>query len=239
MTTNGHYYYTSNGPTTSLGASTNDGALYSQSYSDSWVGQIAQDYRNGKLFVRGKNNGTWQAWKKIPEASEAVTNITRSGTTFTATKADGTTFTFTQQDNNTTYSAATQSAAGLMSATDKKKLDGVATDANNYTHPTTAGNKHIPAGGSSGQILRWSAAGTAAWGADNNTTYSVATTSANGLMSAADKTKVNNAVIGNGTYPVKLDWNNSADKLIIYAYRNGGWANVITIKGGITLNNSN
>ena len=31
-----------------------------------------------------------------------------------------------------------------------------------YTHPTTAGNKHIPAGGSSGQILRWSAAGTAA-----------------------------------------------------------------------------
>jgi hypothetical protein len=32
-----------------------------------------------------------------------------------------------------------------------------------YTHPTTAGNKHIPAGGSSGQILKWSAAGTATW----------------------------------------------------------------------------
>ena len=41
-----------------------------------------------------------------------------------------------------------------------------------YTHPTTAGNKHIPSGGSSGQILRWSAAGTAVWGPDNNTTYS-------------------------------------------------------------------
>ena len=50
-----------------------------------------------------------------------------------------------------------------------------------YTHPTTSGNKHIPAGGSSGQILRWSSDGTAAWGADNNTTYAVATTSANGL----------------------------------------------------------
>lgn len=37
-----------------------------------------------------------------------------------------------------------------------------------YTHPATAGNKHIPGGGSSGQILRWSSAGTAAWGADNN-----------------------------------------------------------------------
>ena len=33
-----------------------------------------------------------------------------------------------------------------------------------YTHPTTAGNKHIPAGGSAGQILKWSAAGTAVWG---------------------------------------------------------------------------
>ena len=40
---------------------------------------------------------------------------------------------------------------------------------NNYTHPTTAGNKHIPSGGSSGQILRWSADGTAVWGADTDT----------------------------------------------------------------------
>ena len=42
---------------------------------------------------------------------------------------------------------------------------------NNYSHPTTTGNKHIPAGGSSGQILRWSADGTAVWGADNDTKY--------------------------------------------------------------------
>ena len=59
-----------------------------------------------------------------------------------------------------------------------------------YTHPTTSGNKHIPAGGSSGQILRWSADGTAVWGADNNTTYSDATQSVHGLMSAADKKKL-------------------------------------------------
>lgn len=47
----------------------------------------------------------------------------------------------------------------------KTKLDGIATNANNYSHPTTSGNKHIPSGGSSGQILKWSADGTAAWGA--------------------------------------------------------------------------
>jgi hypothetical protein len=37
-------------------------------------------------------------------------------------------------DNNTTYSNATTSAAGLMSATDKAKLDGIAAGANNYTY---------------------------------------------------------------------------------------------------------
>ena len=68
---NGHYYYTSNGPSTSLGASTSDGALYVQSYSDSWVAQIAQDYINGRLFVRGKNSGTWQDWKRIAITGES------------------------------------------------------------------------------------------------------------------------------------------------------------------------
>ena len=52
-----------------------------------------------------------------------------------------------------------------------------------YTHPTSAGNKHIPAGGSSGQILRWSSAGTAAWGAENDTTYSVFVGSGTGAAS--------------------------------------------------------
>ena len=63
------------------------------------------------------------------------------------------------------------------------KLAGIAEGANKYVHPTTAGNKHVPSGGSSGQILRWSADGTAAWGADDNTTYAVfkaATSSAAG-----------------------------------------------------------
>lgn len=52
-----------------------------------------------------------------------------------------------------------------------------------YTHPTTAGNKHIPSGGSAGQILRWSADGTAVWGADNNTTYSNFVKSGSGAKS--------------------------------------------------------
>ncbi|MBR2863732.1 MAG: hypothetical protein IKB97_09345 [Bacteroidaceae bacterium] len=91
----------------------------------------------------------------------ADSSVSLSGQTLTV-KINGVSKSLT----NTTYGNATQSAAGLMSASDKTKLDGVATNANNYTHPTTSGNKHIPSGGSSGQILRWSADGTAAWGAD-------------------------------------------------------------------------
>ncbi|MFD0959792.1 hypothetical protein [Paenibacillus chungangensis] len=47
---------------------------------------------------------------------------------------------------------------------EKNKLAGIADNANNYVHPTTAGNKHIPAGGAAGDLLKYSAAGTAAWG---------------------------------------------------------------------------
>lgn len=82
---------------------------------------------------------------------------------------------------------ATTTAAGLMSSADKTKLDGIDTGANNYTHPTTAGNKHIPSGGSSGKILRWSSAGTAMWddeaGADlYATTMSLNKTSITNLL---------------------------------------------------------
>lgn len=65
IASNGHWYYTSNGPAKTLGATTDDGALYSQAYSASWVAQIAQDYRDGDLFTRGKNNGTWTNWKAV------------------------------------------------------------------------------------------------------------------------------------------------------------------------------
>lgn len=46
---------------------------------------------------------------------------------------------------------------------EKNKLAGIAAGANNYSHPTSSGNKHIPSGGSAGQILRWSKDGEAQW----------------------------------------------------------------------------
>lgn len=65
-----------------------------------------------------------------------------------------------------------ESGKGLSEAnyteTEKEKLSTIANNANNYVHPTTSGNKHIPAGGALGQILTFSEDGTAQW-ADTST----------------------------------------------------------------------
>ena len=141
------------------------------------------------------------------EKSEAVSNITRAGLTFTATKANGATFTFTQQD--TTYSNATTSAAGLMSAADKTKLNGIANNANNYSLPLAA------SGTRGGVQLGYSTSGknyavqqsgeklyvNVPW---TDTTYSDATTSTHGLMSTADKSKLNGIASGANNYSLPL-----------------------------------
>ena len=114
---NGNYYYSGNGPT---GMSTADGALYVQSHSLSWVGQIAQDYRNGELAVRGKNNGTWTTWIKIIDSS----NYNTYTPTKTGTGASGT------WGISITGNAAT--------ATNSTQLGGVALDGL-FTSLTTSG----------------------------------------------------------------------------------------------------
>lgn len=70
-----------------------------------------------------------------------------------------------------------------------------------YSHPNTSGNKHIPSGGKAGQILRWGADGTAVWGADNNTTYDVVSSTSNGLAPKLSG-NTNTFLRGDGTYAV-------------------------------------
>lgn len=79
---------------------------------------------------------------------------------------------------------------------EKNKLAGLS----NYSHPTSAGNKHIPAGGAAGKILGWASDGTAQWVDDKDTTYGDATQSAHGLMTAADKTKLDGIAAGANKY---------------------------------------
>jgi hypothetical protein len=42
-----------------------DGALYAQAYNSTWQHQIYGDYRTGQIAIRGKNSGTWQAWRRV------------------------------------------------------------------------------------------------------------------------------------------------------------------------------
>jgi len=56
--------------------------LYSQIYSSSWQHQIYGDYRTGIMYVRGKNNGTWQSWKRVA-LSSATTFSSVTSLTFT------------------------------------------------------------------------------------------------------------------------------------------------------------
>ena len=105
-----------------------------------------------------------------------------------------------------------------------------------YTHPTTSGNKHIPSGGSSGQILKWSANGTAVWGEDNNTTYSNATTSEAGLMSATDKTALNNLTTLVGDTPVSTQISEAIDDITLANLGVSATAAELNYMDGVTSN---
>ena len=97
------------------------------------------------------------------------------------------------------YENATTEYDGLMSSADKKKLDGIENNANNYTHPASAAGAKA-----SGLYKVQTDANGHVIGAVNvvkgditalgvpaqDTTYVDATGSASGLMSASDKTKL-------------------------------------------------
>lgn len=124
-----------------------------------------------------------------------VTGLSVSGKTVTYTKKDGTSGTITTQDTNTTYSPATSSAAGLMSAADKSKLDGISAGANEYILPTASASTlgGVKTTSEVTDISGYTATpiiNGVPYYKDTNTTYAAATTSAAGLMSASDKSKL-------------------------------------------------
>lgn len=89
-----------------------DTPLYIQSGNSqrAFIGFKQQDGTvNGYMYATEANKaGLYynSAYHHFAWESEAIKNITRSGTTFTVTRCDGTTFTFTQQDTDTKSSYA-------------------------------------------------------------------------------------------------------------------------------------
>jgi hypothetical protein len=63
-----------------------DGGLYVAGYSTSWYHQIFGDFRTGQIAIRGKNSGTWQAWRTVLDSS----NYTSYAPSLTGSGASGT-----------------------------------------------------------------------------------------------------------------------------------------------------
>ena len=130
---------------------------------------------------------------------------------------DGTNYQFIGDINtNTTYSAATTSTAGLMSASDKSKLDGIAKGANKYTLPTASsstlgGVKTTSSVTSTSGLTACPIISGVPYYRDTNTTYSNmkgATSSAagsSGLVPAPTKGKQTSFLRGDGTWVVPTD----------------------------------
>lgn len=148
---------------------------------------------NTTAHITSTERTNWNTAKTHADSAHAPSNAEKNQNAFsnikvgdTTVAADTTTDTLTLVGSNVTLTPDATNDKVTIGITKQNVTDALGytppTTDTKYTHPTTSGNKHIPSGGSSGQILRWSADGTAAWGNDNNTTYGVATSSALGLV---------------------------------------------------------
>ena len=153
-------------------------------------------------------NTTYSAFKGATSSAAGGTGLVPAPTAGQQTRflrGDGT----WQTPPNTTYNNATTSADGLMSSEDKTKLDGIATGANKYTHPsytnrtsglykiTVDATGHVSAATA---VTKSDITALGIPGQDTNTTYANATTSTDGLMSAEDKVKLNGIAAGANKY---------------------------------------
>ena len=133
------------------------------------VGWSGSDKGYAPVYVRNKRDNTttadWSSWQqfyttgyKPTKADVGLGNVDNTADSAKSVKYANSAGNASKVNNHTVNSDVPSGA---------KFTDTV------YSHPTTSGNKHIPSGGSSGQILRWSSDGTAVWGNDNNTTYTL------------------------------------------------------------------
>ncbi|MBE9389999.1 hypothetical protein [Vagococcus salmoninarum] len=121
----------------------------------------------------------------------------------------------TNWNGKASTAVVTTAKSGLMSSADKTKLDGVATRANNYSHPTT----HLPAVIVQDASNRFvTDAEKTNWNGKAPTT--VATTAVNGLMPSVDKVKLNgiatnaNNYIHPATHPPNVIAQNASNRFV-------------------------
>lgn len=147
---------------------------------DSEVSRVASPTVNGRMAAadKAKLNGiAASANNYVHPANHPASIITQDASNRFVTDAEKVAW-----NAKAGSSVATTSANGLMSSGDKSKLDGIASGANNYVHPANHPASVIIQDANNRFV---SDTEKAAWNAKAGT--SVATTSANGLMSSEDK----------------------------------------------------
>ena len=152
-----------------------------ETYSGSaWIEDVntADTSTSGMGFVVDEDTMTSNSATKIPTQQSVKayvdTEVAAVGVDWTVDQGATNIHAGNYTDTNTTYTVGDGGLTQInFTSADNTKLDGIATSANNYSHPTSAGDKHIPTAGASGQFLKYSSSGTAIWAADTNTTYAV------------------------------------------------------------------
>ena len=252
-TQNGHVYVTGASGIYSQG----DGACFVQAYSTSWVAQIYQDYRTGQIALRGKNNGTWQAWRKVWDSVNLKSETAA---------ASGTTLSLV-----TTGEKYTWNSYGSGSARDDTKvLKAGDTMTGNLTLSSTSGNSPILYFSRGSTLTKWRvyvASGqlqfesstdgstwtTRAYFADNSGNLNLASVAATGNITAGGYASITGNVEcntiyanrgGNGTAGGISLYSNSAPSAYGIANRNttqggkfgyvqGDWAGYYYMSGAV------
>ena len=147
-------------------------------------GEVVYESDTRKLKV-GDGSTSWNALPYAGgggdfEGPISASNVTQDANHRFVTDTEKTTW-----NGKASTTVATQSANGLMSAADKKKLDGVATGANNYQHPATHPASVIVQDSTHRFVTDTEKS---SW--NNKAARDVATQISKGLMSALDKEKL-------------------------------------------------
>jgi hypothetical protein len=177
-----------------------DGAMYAASYSTSWVHQIYGDFRTGQVSIRGKNSGTWQAWRIVLDSGNytsyvgngamtvtAGSGLTGGGQVGTANQSGASSITISHADTSSQASVNNSGATVIQDVT----LDG-------YGHVTGLASKTI----GYADVGAPSTTGTNASG-----TWGISISGNAATASALQTTRSINGVSFNGSADIKVtDW---------------------------------